>query len=111
MSARVANGLLGGWLALSGVIWPHSGPQLISAWFCGGLIVTFALLATTLPAARLVNTTLGAWVAVSGFLLPRWSTATVWNNLIVGLAVVGFSLIPSLPLRRGPRPAKGSSPV
>jgi hypothetical protein len=104
MSARIANVLLGGWLFLSGMLWPHSGPQLISAWFCGGLIVTFALLGTSLPAARLVNTTLGIWVALSGFLLPSWSRASVWNNLLVGIAVVAFSLVTTLPIRR-PRPA------
>jgi hypothetical protein len=86
------NGLLGTWLWLSSVLWGHSGSELTITWFCGGFILVLAILDRRLPAGWLVSATLGAWVAGSAFFLATWNQATEWNNLLVGVAVLVFSL-------------------
>lgn len=105
MSARIVNVVLGAWLFVSAFVWRHSPPQLTNSWVVGVLCVAFALIAMSMPSARYLNTALSIWLFLSAFLLPRISTATLWNNVLVAIAIFVVSLVPSeeAPLRRPAR--------
>lgn len=101
MSARVSNMVLGVWLVLSAYLWRHSAPMLVNAVLVGSLVVAFAILAAQgLTWARHLNTAVAIWLFVSALFLPRLSTASVVNHLIVALAILLFSLMPTVRARR-----------
>jgi hypothetical protein len=93
MAARTINILLGIWLFISAFAWPHDLAQRTNSWICGVLCVAFALLALRVPRARWLNLILGGWVFVSAFFLGQ-SHGTLWNNVLVGVAVVLVALTP-----------------
>lgn len=95
MAARIANVVLGVWLFISAFIWPHTQAQMTNTWIVGALIAIFALVAMRAPQARYVNTALAIWLFISVWVLPVESTATLWNNAIVAIAVFVLSLLPS----------------
>jgi len=69
------------------------------------LIAAIALFGIGFPALRWLNAVLGAWVAVAALLLPHTSAVTVWNNIIVGLAVLLVSVGGlSRPMMQSPMP-------
>lgn len=97
MTARFVNMALGIWLVLSAFLWPHSLAQFWNAISVGFFVAAFALLASeAAPRARYLNTGFGAWLILSSFLMRSSSAATVRNHLVVGIAVVLFSLFPNL---------------
>jgi hypothetical protein len=57
--------------------------------------VVVALIATTVPAVRYINTAVGIWLIISGFALPHLRVGTVWNNVLVGIAIALVSLVGS----------------
>jgi len=91
------NAVLGAWLFLSAVMWPHTPAQRTNAWVVGMLVVTAALAGLTgRKAGRMVNAALGAWLIISAILLPRMMPATFWNHLIVGAALAFFAMVSNL---------------
>ncbi|MBI5545397.1 MAG: hypothetical protein HY901_16045 [Deltaproteobacteria bacterium] len=94
MAARVANIVLGIWLFMSAFLWPHSPQQATNTWVMGVLCVSFAIVALAMPQASYLNTALSAWLLVSAFVLPRVSSATLWNNALVAVAIFLASLAP-----------------
>ncbi len=108
MAARTINLLLGIWLFISAFVWPHDAAQMTNTWILGVLCVIFALIAMRVERVRFLNTLLAIWLFISAFALPAQSRATVWNNVLVAIAVFLISLAPqdrlSLPTRT-PRPA------
>ena len=106
--ARILNFTLGAWLIISAFAWPHSAEQQANTWILGVLSAAFAMIAlVAAPKVRLLNTLVALWLLISAFALPSISTATVWNNVIVAMAMFLLSLVPSnLPARFGaPRAA------
>jgi len=98
MGARLINGLLGAWLFLSAVLWPHTAAQRANAWVVGMLAVTAALAGLTgMKGGRMLNAALGGWLILSAVLLPRTSAATFWNHVIVGAALAFFAMVARLP--------------
>lgn len=100
MAARSLNILLGIWLFISAFAWAHSTPQLTNTWILGVLCVLFALLALRVAPARYLNTALAVWLFVSAFVLPGSSHGTLWNNVLVAIAIFVVSLAPSDRLQR-----------
>lgn len=43
--------------------------------------------------ARWANVVLGVWLVLSPFILNFESNQAVWNNIIVGFAVITFAII------------------
>ena len=89
--------VLGLWLFVSpwAFSYPSGSPQTLNAYISGIVIVVLAAfdLYKTYFWAVLVNLLLGLWVAVSPWVLRVADQKTVmWNELIVGLAVVVFAL-------------------
>jgi phosphoglycerol transferase MdoB-like AlkP superfamily enzyme len=106
MTARFVNIALGVWLVMSAFLWPHSVSQFWNAISVGFFVAAAALLASeTAPTARYLNTAFGIWLVISSFIMGSVTAATIWNHVIVGAAVLIFSLLPNLPAfgRPGPR--------
>lgn len=98
--ARGFTLLLGVWLFISAFIWPHTMAQMTNTWICGVLAVIFAAIAMRAPQVRYVNTILAIWIFISAFALPTISIGTVWNNVLVAIAIFVSSLVPSDQLPR-----------
>ena len=96
-AARVVNILLGVWLFISAFVWPHSQAQMTNTWILGVLCVIFALVAMALPWVRYLNTLLAIWLFISAWALPTVSVGTIWNNVLVAIAVFIVSLVPTGP--------------
>jgi hypothetical protein len=89
--------VLGLWLFVSAIVWPHTPAQRVNAWVVGVLAVTAALIALRgKKLGRYVNAALGGWLILTALLLPRMTQATFWNHLLVGAAMAFFALVADL---------------
>ncbi len=93
--ARVISILLGVWLFISAFIWPHTTELMYDSWICGALAVIFGAVAMRIPQARYLNTLLAVWVFITAFAFPSISVGTIWNNVLVSVALFISSLVPS----------------
>lgn len=89
--------VLGLWLIVSpwAFAYPEGSPQMINAFISGAVIAILAAfeLYKTYFWAVVLNLLVGVWVAVSPWVLQVADRNTVmWNELIVGIAVVVFAL-------------------
>lgn len=109
-AARGINIALGVWLFISAFIWPHSYAQFTNAWIIGVLVTAVAVISMWAPPARFLNTALGVWLFISAFALPTISSATVWNHVIVGIAIFAVSLLSSTRVRTSPTTGPTSAP-
>jgi hypothetical protein len=101
--ARGLYALLGIWLIISAYFWPHVVGQVTNAWIVGILAIVLSAIATySSPQARYGNTVLGVWLFLSAFIVVGTTTATMWNNVIVGVLMFLFSLVPSRSTARTP---------
>src|SRR5439155_23676667 len=100
--ARFLNVLLGVWLFISAFGWTHAPAEFANTWICGVLCVVFALIAVGYGPARYLNTALAIWLFISGWALPSPNAGTVWNNVLVAIAVFLLSLVPGLEEARRP---------
>ena len=96
-SPRIINVILGVWLFISAFVWPHTTSQMTNTWICGVLAVVFALVAMAVPWVRYLNTLLAIWLFISAWALPSRSPGTIWNNVLVAIAIFIVSLVPSVP--------------
>jgi hypothetical protein len=95
---RIVNVVLGVWLFISAFLWPHTQAQLTNTWVCGVLCVIFALIAMAVPWVRYLNTLLAIWLFISAWALPTMNAGTIWNNVLVSIAIFVASLIPTEPI-------------
>jgi hypothetical protein len=95
-TARLFNAALGVWLFISAFAWPHSMAQRTNTWIVGILVVAFSLGAMNVPRLRYANTILAVWLFISAWALPHVSAGTVWNNVLVSIALFIVSLAPSI---------------
>jgi hypothetical protein len=93
--ARIVNVVLGIWLFISAFAWPHTSQQMTNTWILGVLCVVFAIVAMSVPAVRYLNTALAVWLFISAFALPSLHAGTVWNNVLVAIAIFLVSLVPN----------------
>jgi hypothetical protein len=97
VGARFVNALLGLWLFLSAFLWPQPFQHRVFAWSLGIMVVTAALLAAGgVKLGRYLNAIFGAWLILSSILRPGLDRPTFWNHLLVGAALVLFSMTASL---------------
>lgn len=85
--------VLGAWLFFTSFIWPHAGDDLNNTWLVGVLMAGFGVVALYRPGWRWATAVLGLWLAISTQAIPHIETATLWNNVLVGLAVFVASLV------------------
>ena len=93
----IINVILGVWLFISAFAWPHSQAEMHNTWICGVLCAVFALLSMFVPQARYLNTALAVWLFISAWALPTVSAGTIWNNVLVAIAIFVYSLVPVAP--------------
>jgi hypothetical protein len=100
--ARMANLVLGVWLFISAFLWEHSNPSRTNTWILGAIIALLSLSAVRTPSARFGNTAAAVYLFISTLAITHSSRGTVWNNILVAIAVFVLSLVPS----RGERHAR-----
>ncbi|MCW5979157.1 MAG: hypothetical protein KIT09_13860 [Bryobacteraceae bacterium] len=112
MWPRTVEVMLGFWLVASPFIFRHEVP----AYWWNDLMAGFVVIVSSLSShshklrgARLVTAAAGAWVLAFGFVSPRPPPAALQNDIVVGLLLLMFAIIPnnaSLPPEgwRNPRP-------
>ena len=86
--------VLGAWMFLSAFLWPHYELERLNAVIVGGLSVIFALLSGRAPKMRYFNATLGAWLFWSTWGFPELRPGTVYNNLLVSIAMFFVAIMP-----------------
>ncbi|HVR61257.1 MAG TPA: hypothetical protein VMU50_05125 [Polyangia bacterium] len=92
LTPRTLNAVLGCWLAISAVAWPHSGTQRASTLLSGATIVLLEVAGRKNQWAHRTTGLIATWVVLSLFVLwPRPRTA--WNNLGAGLLIASLSVI------------------
>ncbi|MBF6558058.1 MAG: SPW repeat protein [Acidimicrobiales bacterium] len=94
----LASAALGAWLMSSPTVFGSLGLGAHSDHVIGALVVTVSIVAMSEVgrAARFVNVAFGAWFIASPWLLSGATTAAVWNDVAVGIALILLSV------RRGP---------
>jgi hypothetical protein len=88
------NIILGIWLFISAFIWPHAPALRTNTWILGIIITAVSVVALRTPAARGVNAVAAAWLFFSSLAMTHVSVGTVWNNVLVAIAVFVLSLVP-----------------
>lgn len=109
-AARGVSIALGIWLFISAFLWPHSQGQFTNTWIVGVLCVLFAVLSMWASGARYLNTILAIWLFVSAWAIPAIRVGTVWNNVLVSIALLIVSLIPPVPTTPGVRGSSSTAP-
>jgi hypothetical protein len=89
------NLALGVWLFISAFIWQHSPASKTNTWIFGLIIALLSVSARRAPGARFANTAAAVWLFFSTLAISHYSQGTIWNNLIVAIAVFLFSLVPN----------------
>ena len=94
-SARVANLVLGLWLALSAFLWPHTPTSMGNTWIIGVAIAITAVSALWLPRVRWLNAAFAVWLLISSVAIYPANSETVWNNAIVACLVFVLAVVPT----------------
>jgi fructose-specific phosphotransferase system IIC component len=100
--ARAIQIALGVWLFISAFAWSHTPSQFNNAWVVGALIAIMAAASMAAPLLRYANTALAVWLFISPFVLPTIAAATMWNHIIVAVALFLASMVPEVAARRRP---------
>jgi uncharacterized membrane protein len=90
----VASCGLGAWLMFSPGIFGTLGPVAESDHLIGALIITVAVCAMAEVARplRFINLLFGLWLIAAPWLLAGASAGGTWNDVVVGMMVIGLSL-------------------
>jgi hypothetical protein len=99
--ARLTNLVLGIWLFISAFSWAHSPASRANTWILGAIIALLSLSALRSPSARFGSSVAAVYLFISTLGLTQYSRATVWNNVIIAIAVFVFSLVTSAGGRAG----------
>ncbi len=100
MWARVVEVMLGCWLAASPFIFRHSAEDRM-LWFSDLLsalaVMVLALLSFWRPLrfAHLGIVAVGLWLIAAGFLAPYPTPAAFQNDIVVGLLLLIFAIVPN----------------
>ncbi len=95
MWAQIINAALGIWLMAAPAVLNYGDPAMTNVRIFGPLIATFAIISwweNTRPVARW-NFPLGLWLLLAPWVLGYGATAPTVNSLLVGVLVMGLSLV------------------
>lgn len=104
--ARYLNAMLGMWLFLSAFAWHHVTSSEMNTCLVGLFIGVSAITATGWAEARRLTAVLALWLAFTTLIVYPAGPATLWNNVLVALAVLALSFVsdeqpsPARPPRR-----------
>lgn len=94
-ATRIARIILGIWLFLSAFLWQHGPEQFANTWIVGLAIVLFALIGgARIVSFRMFSVLAAIWLFISLWVLPTPEPTTRWNNAVVAVLVVLFTLVP-----------------
>ena len=96
-TTRIFNALIGVWLFVTAFMWTHNRAEGTLTVVCGVLTFILAIASFYTLAARYATLVVAAALFVGALALPAYNRATVWNNVIVAVALLAASL-----LDRGP---------
>ncbi|HVV84081.1 MAG TPA: hypothetical protein VHE35_13490 [Kofleriaceae bacterium] len=86
------NLALGVWLFISAFLWFHTVAAGANSWIVGLVIAGAAAAAFWAPPVQWIDTAAGIYLFLSTNAFRHANGWTVWNNVIVAVLVVGFSL-------------------
>jgi hypothetical protein len=86
--ARYVNMVLGTWILISAYLWPHTGGQFMITIFAGAVVALLAPFEVGYRWVRRINLAMGGLLVLTALTLPRMSMATLWHNVIAGIALV-----------------------
>ena len=92
-AARYTNMAFATWLLISAFLWRHGEAQFLVTSLVGAVVVVITPFALWAPRVRLANVACGLGLAGAARVLPHASAATVWHNVIVGLAIAAVALV------------------
>jgi hypothetical protein len=100
MWARIAELILGGWLAASPLLLEHAGEsgfRWINDVVGGILAIFFALLSwkPRLRRAHLCSIAVALWLIAFGFTRASVPTPAAQNDIVVGLLLLTFAIVPN----------------
>jgi hypothetical protein len=98
MTTRIFNALIGVWLFVTAFMWAHYHAEATLTVVCAVLTFVLAIASFYTLAARYANLVVAAALFIGALALPTMNRATVWNNVIVAVALLASSL-----LDRGPQ--------
>lgn len=93
MTTRIFSALIGMWLFVSAFMWPHNQAEGALTIICAVLIFLLAIASFYTIASRYANIVVAAALFIGSLALPAVTRATVWNNVIVAVAILFASLI------------------
>ena len=95
MWAQVTNAALGIWLMIAPAILTYGDPAQNNDRIFGPVIATFAIISwwEATRNVRWANFLPGAWLLLAPWVLGYDATAPVVNSMIVGVLVIGLSLV------------------
>ncbi len=90
----VFSALLGIWLMFAPAMFHSQGTAANNDYLVGALVITFAVigLGEITRSARWLNLLLGAWLIVAPWVLTGGVTGSRWNNVIVGVLLIGLTI-------------------
>ena len=92
---RIANFLLGFWLVVSVYLWPHAAGERTNVVILGVLLAVVAVWAMFVHYIHFANVVIGALLFVSTVTTPHASVATTWTQIVVAVAAIVLSIVPS----------------
>jgi hypothetical protein len=87
LTPRIAVAILGGWLSVSAIAWPHSFKQQLSCVFAGLMCIALSGIGRRHDGAHRVSLAVGAWTLMSLFVIWPGQPLTAWNNLLIGTSI------------------------
>ena len=98
MLGRFGNVVAGVWLVIAPFVlrYVDAVARTIDVW-TGLSVIAVALIAASVrgEGLRFINTALGAWLVAAPFMFGYHGSVATANDIIVGLVVIVFSLVPS----------------
>jgi hypothetical protein len=90
----VVSAVLGAWLMLAPWLLGSAAPAARSDQVLGAVVVTVSVIvmAEVIRIGRFLNVLLGAWFVVAPWILAGASSRGCWNDVIVGVALIGLSI-------------------
>src|SRR5439155_21996630 len=92
--ALLASAALGVWVMFAPAVFHSRGHIADSDHLVGALVATVAVIAwaEVVRALRFVNVLFGVWLIAAPWLLGGTTTGTIWNDVLVGAALIMLSL-------------------
>jgi hypothetical protein len=93
MTPRIFITMVGAWLLVSGVAWPHSQFEVLNLIAVGLFAPLFAWLSTSRDWARYVSAAGGVWLILTTLRFGTATHVTLVHNVFMGASIFVASLV------------------